>query len=520
MSYPKCSNCRQAGVECVTTDPRRDNAPVHRGVSGQTEDRPAESLTSPTYSRSDSIHYSELDASDAIQSIEADQRQPQVVPQLPALPRFRNGDNRSALTQWLDLAFVRLRIPMKLTSHYRQPQPFSTSVFNGDNINLMTSLLDSDGDKSAKRFCETVNHVFPLFSDDEVLKIVRHLFTSRGSLEQSTNLNIIAAVLIMGSSRVSSYGIDDQLARDCTRYTFAQLGRVLSANNLLSVQLCTLLALNLRAQGDSNAAYSVISLALSVAQNLGLHRVKTTSQSTAVQVIHSRIWWSLYCTEKILCLESERLSFLRDSECNQTIMSITNDAERDVDQVWKAQIELCQLQHHVVERLKHLLHNEEQPTPNIDEIVRDKLQAAGELDAELIAFAHRQPFNLSASDFSSFDPRLIPGVSFLAIQYQQTIFTINRNALLLHDRLVTEEVNRWFSEAKWRFRICHGARICAEVARSLVGITNSIYEQDNASILHTEHALLVAIFAIAITILRELTPGLIGSDLEVSLIII
>lgn len=511
---PKCSSCVVAGVECITTDPRRDYMSVERATT-RPQTGAARNPPSGPLARAPLDH-----APQFRESAENDRHDPEHMPdserlRLPAFTRLGRGDNRLALTHWLDLAFKRLGVPMHLTSRSQQLRPFYAFPAGHDIASICRAFDIFSPEEYATHYCNSINCIFPLFTEDTVMKVVHRLPTEA----DSASLEAITACLIVSSVIWYLRKENADVARACIGFALANLHVLVTSGGLCSVQICVMMALNLRSRSDITAASTIITLGSAIAHNMGIHRAASSTARRSENSDNDReswSWWSLYCVEKIISLELERPSVIRDFDCNQPIPRHNDGNDSDQDRLWHGVVTLCQLQSEIVEKLTESRSAEEQLSPDWKKIRRDKITMCTKIDSQLIQWARMQPFDLSASDASCFDPTVVPMFCFLATQYQQTLFAIQRNTLVLNMKVIEEEMIRWMPDEKARFRVSRGAKICAEIARAVVRIADDMCDECYQSIVFSEHALLMAIYTFAITVLRNSSPGMARSDLQVS----
>ena len=517
-SRPKCSSCVAAGVECITTDPRRDYMSVERATTGPQTDAVGNSPSRPVglESSSPALQFREADESGHNDPEKSEQQMPDSErPRLPAFTRLGRGDNRLALTHWLDLAFKRLGVPMHLTSRSQQPPPFLAFDAGHDTTSICRAFDLFSPEQYANHYCNLINCIFPLFTEETVMKVVQHLPTEA----DSPSLDAITACLIVSSVIWYLRKGDFDVARACIAFALANLHMIVTSGGISSVQICVIMALNLRSRSDITAASTIITLASAMAHNMGIHRAPSSTPRRSENSDNDReswCWWSLYCIEKIISLELERPSVIRDFDCNQPIPRHAAGNNSDRERLWHGIVTLCQLQSEIVEELTESRSAEEQLSPDWNKIRRDKIIMCTKIDAKLIQWARKQPFDLSAPDASFFDPAIVPMFYFLATQYQHTLFVIQRNTLILNMKVIEEEMVRWMPDEKARFRVSRGAKICAEIARAIVRMVDEMRDECYHSIVFSEHALLLAIYTFAITVLRNSSPGMVRSDLQVS----
>jgi hypothetical protein len=141
------------------------------------------------------------------------------------------------------------------------------------------------------------------------------------------------------------------------------------------------------------------------------------------------------------------------------------------------------------------------------------MRIVGELDMSLTAWASSLPAEILPSEYLYCDQRLLPSVTFLALQYYQALFLLHRHALILNTQRIQAEVDRHFADQPYRLRLRNGHGICSSSARSVVSILSHQEETKTYSILNSAHAPLLAIYALAITIVRHPSARAVKADL-------
>ena len=102
-----------------------------------------------------------------------------------------------------------------------------------------------------------------------------------------------------------------------------------------------------------------------------------------------RTWWAIYSLEKVLSLEVERPSSIRDFECNQSKPQVDQDPP-----VFESIIKLAQVQSQINERCVQARSSEENREVQYQDVIREKKINAGELDQMLGAWAEELPSEL------------------------------------------------------------------------------------------------------------------------------
>ncbi|KAK4904649.1 hypothetical protein LTR49_025944 [Elasticomyces elasticus] len=217
----------------------------------------------------------------------------------------------------------------------------------------------------------------------------------------------------------------------------------------------------------------------------------------------------------MLCIELERVSMIRDLDCNQRPLSEDREAACDLFQtVTVAAVQLATIQGEITERLTQSRAAEELHRDDLERVIVDKMRLVGELDVQLTRWAEQLPSEIRPSEYLYADPEALPGVAHLAIQYHQTLFLLHRHALILNTSTVQQEVAKHFADQPYRQRLRNGHNICSNATRAIVGILSHLRESGIHTVLSSSHAPLLAAYGLAIQIVRHPGASAAKSDLE------
>ncbi|KAK5682548.1 hypothetical protein LTS10_005676 [Elasticomyces elasticus] len=307
--------------------------------------------------------------------------------------------------------------------------------------------------------------------------------------------------------------------------TLSYLGAIVLDGSQDALEVLMLLAIITRSCGRMELAWQLMSLAISIAQTLGLHRhVDLSSLPTEVAeqgIRKAQAWWSIYIIDKMLCIELERVSMIRDLDCNQRPPPEDHEAACDLFQsVTSAAIQLATIQGEITERLIQSRATEELHRDDLERVIVDKMRLVGELDGQLTRWAEQLPSEIRPSEYLYADPEYLPGIAHLAIQYHQTLFLLHRHALILNTSTVQQEVAKHFADQPYRQRLRNGHNICSNATRAIVGILSHLRENGIHTVLSSSHAPLLAAYGLAIQIVRHPGASAAKSDLELQATVI
>lgn len=507
---PHCTNCVKAGAQCITLDLRQPHLQAERREA-QSQD-----LSSHNHQATNSHTIGcnlergstpeQANTSSSLVQDDPDPSHHSPVGLLPALPRFSTGNSLYILTQWLDLAFARLGSPQRFSHGYRHHgnrqllKGFSPYQQEVGMVNLSTSETQS----AYERLHETIGPIFPSLTqrrldgaestDLEVPNLLQTMFD-----------NLVGAITSLPGQSAAFGAI-----KDCISQTISHLGLLTLDRSIGALRILILSGLVLRSCDQVELAWNIISLTVAIAHTTGLHR--RSSKQTNDDVL---TWWALYVLEKTLCLELERASTIRDHDCNQVLPVFEPSRQGSIRlDCLCAVIGLAKVQSQVSERLIQSRALEESPTSGLQHAIREKMRIVGELDLLINDWVEQLPTGLRPNEYLYCEQQLIPAVIFLALQYHQTLFLLHRHALVLNTERIRDQIDQYFADQPWKLRLRNGHNICRATTRAIVNILSYQNEIGAYSILNTGYAPLLAIYGLAIQIVRHPTAGAVKADLE------
>ncbi|KAJ5137124.1 hypothetical protein N7448_005678 [Penicillium atrosanguineum] len=539
-----CRNCRLAGVQCVTTDKRRDNAPVsHRRrpdlslgsdelrprsvwpinpadaprrwcaqfqagtspLSRATPRTPESTLSSITPAPQDQLRlWSQCWGKDGWRT-----------GRLPMMPRFVGSSTVELLGEWLNMALYRLKAA--------KTRIIPPSI-NGDFASLILEHppdlpLPPERHRAIDTFWKTLHQLFPFLGQDaaEIISAeastAQNLLLRKSSDAPSNGMTylIITAGLLATPSSVETRALVSSYLSYCN----SLLGYILATRSLKSVQFILLLSIVLRSCDKLAWAWDVLSMGVSIAQSIGINRSSASSASNIPKqpTSESETWWCMYVFEKILAFELGRPSVIWDR-----VLSETSSASLDVPIEYKNQfqcaaISLANMLHEMQERSARAWRREEWLPQSVDQAIEEKIQTGGELVTLLDDWKKSLPPGLR----STANPNLAssPQAAFLSFYYNLGFIHINRSTLLISETELQTMVDRYALGKPWHQRLLNGPAIITEASRDMIKLFVSMVDSGTPSLLLTMTSPLAAVYAIAISILRQRTSLLARADFEV-----
>ncbi|EKG16766.1 Transcription factor fungi [Macrophomina phaseolina MS6] len=249
-----------------------------------------------------------------------------------------------------------------------------------------------------------------------------------------------------------------------------------------------------------------------MAHSLGLHRHQhshnsPSNASTPQLDLDRNIWWSLFCLEKMMALQTGRPSTIRDEDCDQTLPAPATFP------ILHHLIGLSQVQSAIARSMTSQV--------NQKRGMRDFFYEAAQLDARLIEWAMSLPDGLRPGATLYCTPEDQPFATFFSACYHEALITLHRTALILDTSVFGEQVRRHAPEGQASYRLNQAEDICVASARAIVRALNELKSScgDLAHLL-TASAPLLATFVLTISILKHPTRWNIRADLALLLNIV
>ncbi|KAL4981229.1 hypothetical protein BDW66DRAFT_164117 [Aspergillus desertorum] len=379
------------------------------------------------------------------------------------------------MTEWLDLAFYRLRIPA----------PYSGSTQPGPSVSVPVSsgphsppALPSGPEMRVlgQRFLQTVCCVFPFMSEDEVYSLCDS-DSARSFSEQALAYLIATTALMAGDSQPAPAVY--------ISYCNTPLGHMVAERSLQSVQAILLFAIVLRSCDHIAWAWDILCLGVSVAQSAGINESQSSEANCPT-------WWC-FGRASIWARERSRPVQVNDGNPGKRYKS--------------ACISLANMLHEMQDRAAGAWRREEWLPRTVDEAIEEKIHTGGELATPLEDWWGCLPAEYRTESFSQQS-------AFLSFYYRYALILLNRSVLLIETTEIREDIDRYASGKPWQHHLANGAGVCVEAARDMVKLTVATVDSGRPTYLTALTSPLSAVYALAVHILRERHSLLIRSDFE------
>ena len=395
-------------------------------------------------------------------------------------------------THWLEMA---LFLP-----NQRLPDESHSNDGYGDALELlyepyMPHLPDS-WPALLDAFFSSVTTLFPMIDQASVTTQVDRFALVRAAprldIHERPAIAIVYGCLALGARQLRQTDLE-------RRYLLAAsslFAYLVAFPTLQSAQALLILVLGLRAQNKNGAAYHVLGAAIRTLQSIGAHECAFHDLSTGSLGIERRVWWSAYCLERMMSIESGRPSHVHDEDMDQDELRNIGLRMGYESFFLLLAAQLARIQGHVSTRL--FSRRATPPSP------REILGITGELDEELTRWVDQVPPNMRPdSDVLTGQGYIMAVQSYFTLQYHSTLTTIHRSALLMNHATHLAVLNHSSDLTQYWPRLRSSAKICAASARKIISTFIDARDEDIFSPLNTFTQPLQAIFVLAIHTLQN-----------------
>lgn len=552
---PSCTNCVRAKVECITTDPNDPNqlsthARRRAGTGHATS--PSASAHSPTADRASAA------VEPLIRSVGASQS-PAWQPGTPLHPSvgiptsrmaisglvhrpdlqherfdqvtgatFESGTQTAMLdnaqgsgfavntvsaterkylgstslqvfSQWLDLTF------------HLSPNGLSSSFQHGmrhcEEMELPADLfmpsIPSAWRDYVEAFVSGPGMVFPIVSAEGITSTILYMCQHdlrTLSVRQRPLVATVYACLAIGADSLghSSQGITLLTA------AYSLYAYLVAQPYLQSAQALLLICLALRGRNKDGAGSQALGQAIRILHTLGLHRKlngygNLNREQLEVVRLGVHTWWSAYCLDRMMSLETGRPPQVQDEDIDQS-----RDLQTEDLAALQALLDLGSIQGSVA---RHLC------TPRLPTISA-VLEAQSRLDQALLEWQNKLPPRLRCDgDITINDTDLALPRAFLSIQLHTTMINLHRAALLMDKEIHQANLARYDLGKANANRLAQSESICANSARAIITAFLQAREITRDFRLQTMTGPLMAIYVLSINTLKNSTSWSTRSDI-------
>jgi hypothetical protein len=477
------------------------------------------------------------------------------------MPRFVGASTVELMTEWLDMAFYRLQ-----GSKTHALPPLVNPDFAAEILDKAPALpLLEEVQACMNNFSDTLGQLFPfldrsiteaLLTTEDLASTIHPTRSSDVSQRALIYLTVTAGMMAMPASEGSQSLISSYIA-----YCNSLLGHIVATRSLKSVQAILLFAMVLRSCDKIAWAWDILTMGVSMAQSIGINQVRSPSATPPGSAADSqgfKTWWSMYVFEKILSFELGRPSIVWDRDLSGTLAaSVLLETQHDSDQqFWQASTSLANMLHELQDRSAKAWRREAWLPQTVEQAIEEKLQTGGELLVLLCDWQENLPDGLkyvkihlqivSRNHLTLLPFYLGPGLRpclVLATELDQrfwpititsgeiwTLFSalakmanpsksrvimVHRSTLLVDPNELREVIERFAPDKPWGQRLLSGPSMATESAREMIKLFVPLVDSGIPNYLTLMTSPLAAVYALAVSIVREQKSLLVRSDFEV-----
>ncbi|KAJ5792102.1 uncharacterized protein N7503_008080 [Penicillium pulvis] len=523
-----------AEVECVTTDKRRHGALVrHRRRKHHDTLPPSDAANVELQRRTMMSPAPEVCTPQPLESHSTSaartstEQRPRLSSQcwgpegwrtgrLPMMPRFVGSSLLELMTEWLDMAFYRLKGPK---AHAISPviDQGLTSVILLHPPKLPPGELLQ---VCIESYWNTVHPIFPFLNRaivdslyDSDTSSTQSSFSSHGQNSPREALKYL--VLTAGLLATPADGSSRSLVSSYISYCNSLLGHIISHREIISVQTVLLFAMVLRCCDKVAWAWDILTMGVSMAQSIGINQTSSPQNGSSNQdTPEFQTWWCMYVFERILALELGRPSVIWDCELSRKLASpVQVDQECGSELIFRnALISLANTLHEMQERSARAWKREEWMPQSVEQAIEDKLRTGGELQILLSEWQDSLPPAFRPGSTSALSNG--PQSAFLSYYYNLGVILVTRSTILVPKDELQAMVNKFAAGKAWRQRLLSAPTMVIEAARQTIKLFIALIDSGTPNFLKTMTSPLAAVYTLAVHIFQERSSLLIRSDFE------
>lgn len=555
---PSCTNCVRAKVECITTDPNNPeqlstharrragtgvatspSASAHSHSANRTNAAVESSVCnvnvsqSPMWQSGTPLHQTPIDISTSRMAISGLVNRPEIRDQQydqatepvvePAIEpvllgnaqgsgfavnsvsaterKYLGSTSLQVFSQWLDLTFH--VSPTGLTSSFQHGMRFCEEMELP--ADLYMPAIPSAWHEYVEAFVSGLGRVFPIVSADGITSMIQYMCQQDLRTLPVCERPLIATVYACLAIGADSLGHPTEGIKFVTA-AYSLYAYLVAQPYLQSAQALLLICLALRGRNKDGAGSQALGQAIRILHTLGLHRKlngygNLNREQTEVVRLGVHTWWSAYCLDRMMSLETGRPPQVQDEDIDQSRdLQTTNDQDLAALQ---ALLDLGAIQGSVA---RHLC------TPRLPTITA-VLEAQSRLDQSLLDWQNKLPARLRCEgDITINGPDLALPRAFLSIQLHTTMINLHRAALLMDKEIHQANLARYNLGKADTNRLASSESICANSARTIITAFLQAREITKNSRLQTMTGPLMAIYVLSINTLKNPTSWSARSD--------
>ncbi|KAG9514285.1 hypothetical protein KCV07_g8210, partial [Aureobasidium melanogenum] len=398
--------------------------------------------------------------------------------------KYLGSTSLQVFSQWLDMTFH--IAPTGLTSSFQHGMRFCEEMDLPSDLYMPS--IPTAWQEYLAAFSSGVGVLFPIVSVEDVISSIQYM-----SQQDLKNLPVrqrplIATVYACLAIGADSLGHTNQ-GLDLVTAAYSLYAYLVAQPYLQSTQALLLICLALRGRNKDGAGSQALGQAIRILHTLGLHRRlndygKLNQGQTESLRLGIQIWWSAYCLDRMMSLETGRPPQVQDEDIDQ-LRDLQATALQDLAPL-QALLNLAFIQGSVCRHLYRALIE-----------WQNKLPAQLRCDGDI---------TINGSDLAL--PR-----AFLSIQFHTTMINLHRAALLMDKEIHQTNLARYDLRKTNASRLASSESICANSARAIITAFLQARDITNHSRLQTMTGPLMAIYVLSISTLKNATSWSARSDL-------
>ncbi|KAG9602981.1 hypothetical protein KCV01_g7021, partial [Aureobasidium melanogenum] len=398
--------------------------------------------------------------------------------------KYLGSTSLQVFSQWLDITFH--IAPTGLTNSFQHGMRFCEEMELP--LDLYLPSIPTAWQEYLAAFCSGVGVLFPIVPVEDVTSSIQYM-----SQQDLRNLPVRQRPLIATIYACLAIGADSlghtHQGLDLVTAGYSLYAYLVAQPYLQSAQALLLICLALRGRNKDGAGSQALGQAIRILHTLGLHRKlngygKLDQEQTESLRLGIQIWWSAYCLDRMMSLETGRPPQVQDEDIDQS-MDLQTTGLQDLAPL-QALLNLASIQGSVCRHLYRSLIEWQNNLPA-------QLRCDGDI-------------TINGSD-------LALSRAFLSIQFHTTMINLHRAALLMDKEIHQTNLARYDLCKTNSSRLASSESICANSARAIITAFLQARDITEHSRLQTMTGPLMAIYVLSISTLKNTTSWSARSDL-------
>ncbi|TDZ17041.1 putative transcriptional regulatory protein [Colletotrichum orbiculare MAFF 240422] len=441
---------------------------------------------------------------------------------LPAVRPSRGSTSVEILADWLDLASRRLGL-----QHHRGLPPSASASNPSTSRNRIRAILSSKPCRfppaagarlMAERFFDGINVLFPLLNRERFAgDIELALDLTPTAFAEARGIAVLAQLYIVWAIGFAAEPNLDPLVdpKDYLDYCKTLLGHLVINNTVENVRAIVLLAFCLHCYDDCAGAWNTLSVGVSMATAMGLHRPRTcrrqckSRKPDALDDEERRFFWlGIYAYEKFFAFEMGRLSLIDDDDCYaphvQHLPTYNETGTSSKGKAFAVIVDLARILSEIGRKSVIVSRKEDGVTgAELQAVVIEKVQTTGEAKLLLTRWGESVPDELRPTSDIMIGSRICPFASYISMHYNCALVILSRNSLLISEEAITNGANAIAKGKPWDYIVRNGPSIAANAARKMLRILVETLDSQSNAVLPSLLCVLEAFTALAVHIVTH-----------------